>query len=204
MITEAANYDPVRAPLQTLTPKALRLPKQIVSDLLVVIESPRWHLLSWVLDWHTLEERCLSLKANPELKNPGQELKYLVIDYTQFDEWSSDEEITASAGIEKGYEDWDVEVGEDKISEHGLSGDEANLEFNVVQKFEGDDGGEFDEDEILPDQVIFLYSLFLLFFNNVVADLALSFNAKWIVFEIAIDFNLQCNLFSLQYCFKFA
>jgi hypothetical protein len=175
-----------------------------VSDLLVVIESPRWHLLSWVLDWHTLEERCLSLKANPELKNPGQELKYLVIDYTQFDEWSSDEEITASAGIEKGYEDWDVEVGEDKISEHGLSGDEANLEFNVVQKFEGDDGGEFDEDEILPDQVIFLYSLFLLFFNNVVADLALSFNAKWIVFEIAIDFNLQCNLFSLQYCFKFA
>jgi hypothetical protein len=204
LITEAANYDPVRAPLQTLTPKALRLPKQIVSDLLVVIESPRWHLLSWVLDWHTLEERCLSLKANPELKNPGQELKYLVIDYTQFDEWSSDEEITASAGIEKGYEDWDVEVGEDKISEHGLSGDEANLEFNVVQKFEGDDGGEFDEDEILPDQVIFLYSLFLLFFNNVVADLALSFNAKWIVFEIAIDFNLQCNLFSLQYCFKFA
>jgi hypothetical protein len=180
LITEAANYDPVRAPLQTLTPKALRLPKQIVSDLLVVIESPRWHLLSWVLDWHTLEERCLSLKANPELKNPGQELKYLVIDYTQFDEWSSDEEITASAGIEKGYEDWDVEVGEDKISEHGLSGDEANLEFNVVQKFEGDDGGEFDEDEILPDQVIFLYSLFLLFFNNVVADLALSFNAKWI------------------------
>jgi hypothetical protein len=71
-MTQAANYDPVRLPLQTLTPKLLRLPKSVVNDLLVVVESPRWHLLTWVLEWHTLEERCISLMANPDLKNPAQ------------------------------------------------------------------------------------------------------------------------------------
>jgi len=74
-----------------------------------------------------------------------------VIDYTQFDEWSSDEEITASGGIEKGYENWDVEVGEDVVDERGLSGDEGDLEFNIVQKIAAD-SDDVDE-EILPEEV---------------------------------------------------
>jgi hypothetical protein len=75
-----------------------------------------------------------------------------VIDYTQFDEWSSDEELATNTGIEKGYEDWDVDVPEEDADERGLSGDEADLEFNVVQKFEA--AAEMDEDEILPEQVM--------------------------------------------------
>ena len=39
-------------------------------------------------------------------REPNEELKYLNIDYTQFDEWSSDEEVTIYTGIEKGYERW--------------------------------------------------------------------------------------------------
>ena len=140
--------------MKTLTPKVLGLPKQLVADLLVVMESPRWHLLSWVLDWPTLEERCSNLKVNPELKNPGRELKYLVIDYTQFDEWSSDEEVNASSGVEKGYERWDVDLpeGDDEaVEEQGLFGEEGDLEFNIVQRL--DTADEFYDAETLPQQV---------------------------------------------------
>ena len=139
LFSEASNYDPVGLPLQSVTPQALGLPSQLVADLLVVIESPRWHLLSWVLDWSKLKERCVRLMSNPLLKNPRQELKYLVINYTQFEGWSSDEEITVSAGIEKGYENWD---GEDEdVLEDSLEG-------------EGNDDVHDDyDDEILPEQV---------------------------------------------------
>ncbi len=40
------------------------------------------------------------------VREPSEDLKYLNIDYTQFDEWSSDEEVTIYTGIEKGYERW--------------------------------------------------------------------------------------------------
>ena len=43
---------------------------------------------------------------NPSIRFPTEELKYLNIDYTQFDEWSSDDEITMYTGIEKGYDKW--------------------------------------------------------------------------------------------------
>ena len=45
-----------------------------------------------------------------------QELKYLVIDYTQFDDWSSDEEFEIVTGIEPGYESWE-ELSEDDEEE---------------------------------------------------------------------------------------
>ena len=41
----------------------------------------------------------------------------MVIDYTQFDEWSSDEdEQEIVTGIEKGYEMWDEESSEDEMA----------------------------------------------------------------------------------------
>ena len=102
LITEASNYDPLDQPCQSLTPQALGLPAAITDDLLIVISAPRWHLLSWVLDWPSLADRCSALLKDPEIRIPGgikkEGLKYLVIDYTQFEEWSSDEEIIASSG----------------------------------------------------------------------------------------------------------
>ena len=77
------------------------LSERTLGDVLTCISCPRWHLLSWVLDWPTLSDRCSALLKDPEIRIPGgikKELKYLVIDYTQFEEWSSDEEIIASSG----------------------------------------------------------------------------------------------------------
>ena len=95
LITEAANYDPVAAPMPSFTAKKLNLHPRIVADLLIVINSSRWHMLSWVMDWPSLEAKCRNLLENPEIRKQDSELKYLVIDYTQFDEWSSEEELLA-------------------------------------------------------------------------------------------------------------
>ena len=93
LITEAANYDPVAAPMPSFTSQKLNLHPRIVADLLICINSSRWHLLSWVMDWPSLEEKCKNLLENPEIRKQDSELKYLVIDYTQFDDWSSEEDI---------------------------------------------------------------------------------------------------------------
>ena len=102
-LTHRVSYDPVTSPVDAFD---LDLPPQMKSDLLIALSSTRWHMLSWVLDWPILEERCKRLIDDPEMRFPRQELKYLVIDYTQFEEWSSDEEGDVSGGIEKGYENY--------------------------------------------------------------------------------------------------
>ena len=62
LVTEAKNYDPVKAPLKSLTAKALGLSNtKLMDDLLIIIDGPRWHLLTWVLDWPKLEEQCQAL-----------------------------------------------------------------------------------------------------------------------------------------------
>ena len=145
MITEASNYDPVEQPCKSLTPEALGLSKPITDDLLIVISAPRWHLLSWVMDWPELERTCLKLLNNPELRLPSEELKYLNIDYTQFDEWSSDEEVTIYTGIEKGYEKWlEVAEGDDKFSEHGLTSEDEEVVFNTKHTIDRLDYNDLD------------------------------------------------------------
>ncbi len=62
-----------------------------------------------------------------------------------------------------------------QISEHGLSGDETNnLEFNIVQKFEGEEDSDFDEDDIPPEQVLQLFPLLpffkFLLFNHIIVS----------------------------------
>ena len=60
------------------------------------------------------------------LKSPlnrgTQELKYLVIDYTQFDDWSSDEEFEIVTGIEpgspKGEQPCALPASHDKENDH--------------------------------------------------------------------------------------
>ena len=139
LVTQAKNYDPGdEDPLKTMTPEAFGIERQsVVDNLLTMVNAPRWHLLSWVLDWPQLEEQCQALLRNPDIKRPTKELKYLVIDYTQFDEWSSEEEITVNTGIEKGFEKWaDNESGKDDetIDEKGVDSSEE-IDFNVVPRF---------------------------------------------------------------------
>ena len=150
LVTEAKNYDPVKAPLKTMSASELGIRQRLVDDLLIMINAPRWHLLSWVLDWPQLEEQCLALLQNPDIKRPTKELKYLVIDYTQFDEWSSEEEVTATAVYEKGFEQWaDRTSDEDEpVEEKGLD-PKKNIDFNVIpilNEAEDLDEDDFDDD----------------------------------------------------------
>ena len=154
LVTEAKNYDPVQPPLKTMTAKSLGIKRpRLVEDLLMMINAPRWHLLSWVLDWPQLEEQCQALLRNPDIKRPTKELKYLVIDYTQFDDWTSEEEITATTGIEKGFEAWQGRESdeEEAIDEKGLDPSEP-IDFNVIPilKSEEMDFEEFDRDFVGP------------------------------------------------------
>ena len=150
LITEAENYDPTVQPCQSLSPEALGLSPEITSDLMILISAPRWHLLSWVLEWPELQRTCAKLLANPSIRIPSEELKFLNIDYTQFDEWSSDEEITVFTGIEKGYEKWlEVENEDDKFSEHGLTSDDEEVVFNTkhtIDRLDYDDVDHFITD----------------------------------------------------------
>jgi len=147
LITEASNYNPLDDPCKSLSHENLGLSKDITEDLLIVIAAPRWHLLSWVMDWSELESTCAKLLANPSMREPSEELKFLNIDYTQFDEWSSDEEVTIYTGIEKGYEKWlEVPSEEDKFSEHGLTSEDEEVEFNhkhTIDRPDYDDHEDF-------------------------------------------------------------
>ena len=97
------------------------------------------------MDWPDLEKTCLKLLDNPGLRVPSEELKYLNIDYTQFDEWSSDEEITIYTGIEKGYEKWlEVGDGDDKFSEHGLTSEDEEVVFNTKHTIDRLDYNDLD------------------------------------------------------------
>ena len=58
----------------------------MLQNIMIIVS--RWHLLSWVMDWPELERKCVKLLEDPSIRLPQQELKYLNIDYTQFDEWS--------------------------------------------------------------------------------------------------------------------
>jgi len=151
LITEASNYNPLDEPCKSLSHVNLGLSKEITDDLLIVIAAPRWHLLSWVMDWSDLESTCTKLLANPSIREPSEELKFLNIDYTQFDEWSSDEEVTIYTGIEKGYEKWlEVPSEEDKFSEHGLTSDDEEVEFNhkhSIDRPDYDDHEDFVTDK---------------------------------------------------------
>jgi len=124
LITEAANYNPLDVPCRSLQPDVLNLSRQLTDDLLIVISAPRWHMLSWVMAWPELHTKCADLLKDPTLRDPIEDLKYLNIDYTQFNGWSSDEEVTIFTGIEKGYEQWlldgpdneDAQVSENEAS----------------------------------------------------------------------------------------
>lgn len=116
-VTGCKNYDVLSAPNQVLNAEALGLSEQLCDDLAVVLSSPRYQLLSWVLDWTELKTTCDKYLSNAEgTRNTVKELKYLNIDYNQFKDWPSDEDRPKYGGIEKGYEQWaDVE---EPISNH--------------------------------------------------------------------------------------
>ncbi|XP_046406696.1 uncharacterized protein LOC124171566 isoform X2 [Ischnura elegans] len=112
------NYDVLSAPNEVLNADKLGLTSQLCDDLAVVLSGPRWHMLSWMLDWSHLSSLCERyLKDRDGMRNVTKELKYLNIDYSQFkDKPVAGDSREEYSGIEKGYEQW-ADVG----SEHSDS-----------------------------------------------------------------------------------
>ena len=102
------------------------------------------------MDWPDLEKTCVKLLEDPSIRIPSEDLKYLNIDYTQFDEWSSDEEVTIYTGIEKGYEKWlEAGEGDNKFSEHGLTSEDEEVVFNTKHTIDRLDYN--DQDHFVTD-----------------------------------------------------
>lgn len=119
-VTGSANYDEKTVPNQVLDAEKLGLSPQLCDDLAVVLSSPRYHMLSWVLDWNELNNLCERYLENAEeMRNTNKELKYLNIDYSQFKDWpSEDESKDEFFGIEKGYEQW-ADIPSDSSEQFG-------------------------------------------------------------------------------------
>ncbi|XP_051167473.1 mucin-4-like isoform X2 [Leptopilina boulardi] len=119
-VTGSANYDEKTVPNQVLDAEKLGLSPQLCDDLAVVLSSPRYHMLSWVLDWNELNTLCERYLENAEeMRNTNKELKYLNIDYSQFKDWpSEDESKDEFFGIEKGYEQW-ADIPSDSSEQYG-------------------------------------------------------------------------------------
>ena len=119
-VTGSANYDEKSVPNQVLDGEKLGLSPQLCDDLAVVLSSPRYHMLSWVLEWKELNSLCERYLENAEeMKNTNKELKYLNIDYSQFKDWPSEDETKdIFFGIEKGYEQW-VDLPSDNSEQFG-------------------------------------------------------------------------------------
>lgn len=118
-VTESLNYDVLSAPNQVLDAETLGLTPQLCDDLAVVLSSPRYQMLSWVLDWAELSIMCEKyLENGEEMRNTTKELKFLNIDYNQFKDWpSGEDEKDEYYGIEKGYEQW-VDLHSDSSEEY--------------------------------------------------------------------------------------
>ncbi|KAI4484504.1 hypothetical protein M0804_007070 [Polistes exclamans] len=119
-VTGSANYDEKSVPNQVLDAEKLGLSPQLCDDLSVVLSSPRYHMLSWVLDWKELNNLCERYLENAEeMRNTNKELKYLNIDYSQFKDWPSEDDTKDEFfGIEKGYEQW-VDLPSDSSEQFG-------------------------------------------------------------------------------------
>ena len=49
VLTASLTYDPLTDPMAVFGMDDI--PSDLISDLLIVVNSPRWHLLSWVHPW---------------------------------------------------------------------------------------------------------------------------------------------------------
>ncbi|XP_044256419.1 uncharacterized protein LOC123006196 isoform X2 [Tribolium madens] len=89
---------------EALNFEQLGISSQLCDDLAVVLNGPRYHLLSWLLRWEDLHRLCeMYLNDMERTKNLVTELKFVDIDYSMF-AGVKREPVDELAGIERGYE----------------------------------------------------------------------------------------------------
>lgn len=102
---------------KVLDAEALGLSEQLCDDLAVVLSSPRYQYLSWVLDWSDLKAACRGYLNSSKESRHIKELKYLNIDYSQFRDWPKGPTNGMQyGGIEKGYEQYTEDEDDEETS----------------------------------------------------------------------------------------
>ncbi|KAL6444661.1 hypothetical protein ACFW04_002032 [Cataglyphis niger] len=146
----STNYDEKSVPSQVLDGEKLGLSPQLCDDLAVVLNSPRFNLLSWVLDWKELKNSCEQYLENAEeMRNTNKELKYLNIDYSQFKDWPSEDDTKDNYfGIEKGYEHW-VDLPSDSSEQFGSFQPAAGYKRSSTRRSLDDTTTDSDSGSIL-------------------------------------------------------
>ncbi|XP_077278451.1 uncharacterized protein LOC143906317 isoform X1 [Temnothorax americanus] len=149
-VTGSANYDEKSVPSQVLDGEKLGLSPQLCDDLAVVLSSPRYHMLSWVLDWKELKNLCERyLENEEEMRNTNKELKYLNIDYSQFKDWPSEDDTKdVFFGIEKGYEQW-VDLPSDSSEQFGSFQPAAGYKRSSMRRSLDDTTTDSDSGSVL-------------------------------------------------------
>jgi len=149
-VTGSANYDEKSVPSQVLDGEKLGLSPQLCDDLAVVLSSPRYHMLSWVLDWKELKNLCERYLENAEeMRNTNKELKYLNIDYSQFKDWPSEDDTKdVFFGIEKGYEQW-VDLPSDSSEQFGSFQPAAGYKRSSMRRSLDDTTTDSDSGSVL-------------------------------------------------------
>lgn len=89
---------------EALNFEQLGISSQLCDDLAVILNGPRYHLLSWLLKWNDLHRLCeMYLNDMEHTKNLVTDLKFVDIDYSMFISVKR-EPVDELAGIERGYE----------------------------------------------------------------------------------------------------
>lgn len=137
---------------KVLVPQSLGLAEQLCDDLAVILSSPRYQFLSWVMPWPELKAACNSYLVNTE-RNVVKELKYLNIDYNQFKDWPDDcPKRCEYGGIEKGYEHFNQDNNSNTESDYMFDSDSSapNTVINKrkrkgkIRKIYTSDDSDFD------------------------------------------------------------
>ncbi|XP_029177143.1 LOW QUALITY PROTEIN: uncharacterized protein LOC114945203 [Nylanderia fulva] len=148
--SEPVNYDEKSVPSQVLDGEKLGLSPQLCDDLAVVLNSPRFNLLSWVLDWKELKNSCEQYLENAEeMRNTNKELKFLNIDYSQFKDWPSEDDTKdIFFGIEKGYEQW-ADLPSDSSEQFGSFQPAAGYKRSAARRSLDDTTTDSDSGSVL-------------------------------------------------------
>nr|XP_022915068.1 uncharacterized protein LOC111425338 isoform X1 [Onthophagus taurus] len=103
---------------EALTVENVGLPQELCDDLVIILCSPRYQLLSWLQEWSDLHRFCIMYLDNPhKTKNYITELKFIEIDYSLFQKARQQLQI----------EPVDICFGYDKVLEESDAEDEASV-----------------------------------------------------------------------------
>lgn len=122
---------------EALRPEQLGLDPLLCDDLAVLLSSPKYHLLSWLLSWPDLHRMCVMYLRNPQsIKNIVSVLEYAEPDYSLYMRPIKREPLDEDdihTGIEKGYEHFLVQSEGSEASDTESAPESAMYDTELTQ-----------------------------------------------------------------------